>query len=253
MLKRTGIILALAFALALGLAMRATPASAQDTAYFTYVSEWAVPRAQWAEFEKERDQGNATMESLVANGTIIAWGNDINLVHTEDGYTHEDWFTATSRANILKALDVLRPGATGGAFLTVTQHRDFFLHTLAHNGKTITGATGYLRVSVYQLKPDAGPAFQATVEKYFLPVFDKEIADGTVLMYNFDNEELHSDVPGTYFIAVLYASADALDKARAEMSAMEKANPAAGYEFNNLFIDESHRDGLSKVTSFQHK
>ncbi len=253
MVKRIGTIVAFGLVLALGMAMHATPASAQATTYFSYVSEWQVPRAQWAAFEKERDQGNATLQSLVADGTIIAWGNDINLVHTDDGYTQEDWFTATSHANILKALDLLRPGATTGAYTSVTKHRDYFLRTLAHNGKTTSGATGYMRVAVWQAKPHQGEALAASVKRYLIPLLDSEVADGTVLMYNFDEEDLHTDQMGAYFLAILYPSGAAYDKARDEFGAMEKANPASEEEIDNLTIMEAHRDELAKVTSYQHK
>jgi hypothetical protein len=253
MVKRIGIVVAFGFLLALGLAVHATPASAQTPTYFTYVSEWQVPRAQWAAFETERAKMDSGLQSLVADGTIIAWGNDDITVHTEDGYTQEDWFTAASRANILKALDMLRPMSTGGAFTTVTKHRDFFMRTLVHNGKTSTGATGYLRVAEWQAKPHQGEALAASVKRYLIPLLDSEVADGTVLMYNFDEEDLHTDPIGAYFLAVLYPSGAAYDKARAELSAMEKANPASEEEIDNLTIDEAHRDGLAKVTSYQHK
>ena len=142
MLKRTCIVLVFAFALTLGSALIATPTGAQDQTYYTYVSEWNVPRGQWAAFEKERDQQNVALQHLVADGTIVAWGNDANYVHTEDGYTHEDFFVATSRAGILKALDTLRPPATGGTYNSVTKHRDYFMHTLAHGGKSSSGRSG---------------------------------------------------------------------------------------------------------------
>jgi hypothetical protein len=72
MLKRTCIALVFAFALAVGSALIATPTGAQDQTYFTYVSEWNVPRGQWAAFEKERDQQNSEMQRLVADGTLVA-------------------------------------------------------------------------------------------------------------------------------------------------------------------------------------
>lgn len=153
MLKKTAVALAFLFALALGIALQATPAMAQEQTYYTYVSEWNVPRAQWGAFEKERDQQNSTMQKLVSEGTIIAWGSDANYVHTEDGYTHEDFFVATSRAAILKALETLRPPATGGTYTSVTKHRDFFMHTLAHGGKTSSGNSGYLRVAFGRRSP----------------------------------------------------------------------------------------------------
>ena len=253
MLKRTCIVFACVFALALGFALQATPAWAQDQTYYTYVSEWAVPRGQWAAFEKERDQANSAMQRLVADGTIIAWGNDANYVHTEDGYTHEDFFMSTSRAGILKALETLRPSATGGVYTSVTKHRDYFMHTLAHGGKTSSGTTGYLRVAYWQAKPGEGERFVAHIKKYVLPTLESEVADGTVLMYNFDEEDLHTDAQGGYFLAIIYPSGEAMDKAYARLMANLKENPAVGQMIASLSVTEAHRDSLSKVTAFQHK
>ena len=253
MLKRTFTVLALTFASALALAFQAPPAQAQDQTYYTYVSEWAVPRAQWAAFEKESAQSNSINQRLVADGTIIDWGTTTNYVHTEDGYTHADWFTATSRAGILKALETLRPTATGGAFTAVTKHRDYFQHTLVHGGKTSSGATGYLRVAAWQAKPGEGDALVEHFKKYLQPTLDSEVADGTVLMYNFDTEDIHSDAPGAYFLAVVYPSGEAIDKAYARLQAGSKENPAVGQMIQSLTVTEAHRDSLGKVTSYQHK
>jgi hypothetical protein len=253
MLKRIGIVFGCVFALALGIALQATPTSAQDETYYTYVSEWNVPRGQWAAFEKERDQGNAAMQRLVADGTIIAWGNDINLVHTEDGFTQEDFFMATSRAAILKALDALRPGATGGAYTAVTKHRDYFMHTLAHGGKTSSGATGILRVVSWQAKPHEGDALTEVVKKYIVPELNAQIADGSVVMFNFDTEEIHTDPQGLYFLAIIYSSGEAMDKAFGGLLTDLKANPAVGDAISSITVAEAHRDSLAKVTAFQHK
>jgi hypothetical protein len=213
MLKRTCIVLVFAFALALGTALIATPTAAQDQTYYTYVSEWNVPRGQWGAFEKERDQQNAALQHLVADGTIIAWGSDANYVHAEDGCTHEDFFIATSRAGILKALETLRPPATSGSYTSVTKHKDMFLHTLVHGGKTSSGSTGYVRVGWWLAKPGEGDAFVDRIKKYILPMLDADIADGTVTMYNFDTEDIHTDPQGSYTLAVVYPSGEAMDQA----------------------------------------
>ena len=52
------------------------PAAAQAQSYYTYVSEWAVPRAQWAAFEKQDEASVAKMKQAVANGLLVAWGNE---------------------------------------------------------------------------------------------------------------------------------------------------------------------------------
>lgn len=252
MFKRTRSVFAFIFILVLGFALKAAPASAQDQTYYTYVSEWAVPRSQWAAFEKERDQSNAALQRLVADGTLVAWGNDANYVHTEDGYTHEDFLLSTSRAGILKAVESLRPSATGGAYTSVTKHRDYFMHTLAHGGKTSSG-TGYLRVAYWQAKPGEGEAFVAHIKKYVLPMLDSEIADGIVLMYNFDAEDIHTDAQGAYFLAIIYPNGEAMDKAAARLAANSKENPAVGEVISSITVTEAHRDSLSKISSFQHK
>ena len=251
MLKRR-LILA-AFVCALVLTLKAIPAHAQEPTYFTYVSEWAVPRGQWAAFEKERDQQNATLGRLVADGTLVAWGSDRTYVHAEEGYTHEDWLIATSRANILKALETLRAGATGPAFASVTKHRDSFLHTLAHGGKTSSGATGYLRVAAWQAKPGEAEALEAHVMKYIKPVLDADVASGAILMYNFDVEDVHTDAPGLYDLAAVYPNAEAIDKFFADLAARSKENPAVGQTLQSLTVQKEHRDDLSRVTSYQHK
>ncbi|MGH9683620.1 MAG: hypothetical protein ACRD4S_08430 [Candidatus Acidiferrales bacterium] len=253
MLKRTFVVLAFVFTFALGLALQATPAWAQDQTYYTYVSEWAVPRAQWSAFEKARDQANSAMQHFVSDGTIVAWGSDDVYVHTAEGYTHADFFVATSRAGILKALDNLRPGATGGAYTSVTKHEDFFMHTLLHGGKTSSGATGYIRVTFWQAKPGEGEALVDVVKKYVQPVLDSEVADGTILMYNFDEQDIHTAAPGGYNLAIVYPNAEAMDTAYSRMMAGSKENPAVGRVISDLTVTEAHRDSLGKITAYGHK
>jgi hypothetical protein len=253
MLKRTCVVLVFAFALVLGAALIATPTRAQDQTYYTYVSEWNVPRGQWGAFEKERDQQNASLQHLIADGTIIAWGSDANYVHTEDGYTHEDFFVATSRAGILKALETLRPPATGGSYTSVTKHKDMFLHTMAHGGKTSSATTGYVRVGSWMAKPGESDAFEEHVKKYILPLLDADVADGTVLMYNFDTEDIHTDAQGSYTLAVVYPSGEAMDRAYARLATTMKDNPAVGEMVSNYTVSDAHRDYLGKVSAYQHK
>src|SRR5579859_6265755 len=151
MFNRFLTISGLAIALAGGMLLMPKQAAAQDQGqtYYTYVSEWAVPRAQWAAFAKQDEASVANMKKMVADGLLVAWGNEEIRVHQEDGYTHADWFTATSRDKLLKVLEIQWASATNSAFVSATKHRDFFLHTLAHGGKSVSDGTGYLRVASY--------------------------------------------------------------------------------------------------------
>src|SRR5215469_15888123 len=99
--RKMGRILAVLCALAM-VAVLALPAAAQTSEVkekppmYTYVGNWAIPRAQWAEMAKNTASDQATLEKAMAAGTIVGYGNDVNLVHQADGETHDDWWSAMS-------------------------------------------------------------------------------------------------------------------------------------------------------------
>ena len=229
-------------------------ASGQDQNYYTYVSQWAVPRGDWAAFEKEEKADEAIMQKLVSDGTIVAWGDEAARVHTVDGFTHADWFTATSRANLLKALEQLYANATNASFVATTKHADLFLHTLAHAGKTApAGTTGYLRVTFWQAKPGSGDALAGYVKSVVKPILDRDIANGTLLMYNFDEEDVHSTGPGGYNLALLFPDGASIDKFFDELAAAGKQDGTPEAVLDSLTVAKDHRDDLGRVTAYQHK
>ena len=229
-------------------------AAAQDQNHFTYVSQWTVPRAEWANFEKQEKEDDATMQKLIANGTIIDFGDARTSVHTEDGYSYANWFTATSRDNILKALEELSGSAsTTPALIAATKHSDLFLHTIAHGGKSSSGTTGYLRVGFYQAKPGAEEALEAHLQSALKPFLDQDLANGTLIMYNIDKQDIHTAEPGSYNLALLFPDGAAIDKFYAGLDAMEKQNPGLVGVFDSLTVEKVHRDILDRVTAYQHK
>src|SRR5271169_6662480 len=89
-------------------ALWAAPACAQTTEkppMYSYVGDWAIPRAQWAEMEKSATADQSILDKAIASGTIMAYGNDTNLVHQADGYTHDDWWSSMSMAGLVNVLD----------------------------------------------------------------------------------------------------------------------------------------------------
>ena len=231
----------------------AAQTATQDQSYFTYVSQWAVPRAEWANFEKQEKDDDALMQKLVADGTLIDYGDSTSRVHTEDGYTHADWFTASSRANLLKALEEVYKNASNAALVATTKHCDFFLRSLAHGGKPASSATGYLRVVFWQARPGTENALEAHVMTAIKPTLDKDVANGTLLMYNFDKEDIHTNAPGGYNLALLFPDGAAMDKFFAELAAAEKQNAGTGDILDNLTEAKEHRDILGRVTVYGHK
>jgi len=253
MIKRSFNVLGIACALAITALVAATPARAEEPSYYTYVSFWAAPRAQWAAFEKSEAATDSILEGLVADGTLVCWGNAYSLVHTEDGYTHSDWFVSTTQAGILKTLEAIHNVATSESLVNTTKHRDLFLHSIAHGGKTARTTSGYIRVASWEAKPGRGEQIEQVFKKYIQPDLDAGVADGSVLMYNFDSQQIHTDAPGGYNLAVVYANGDGLDKGAAALAARAKENPAAAEAFGAMIDNEAHRDTLSRVLNFQHK
>ena len=237
-----------------GIALTPKPAAAQmEQDYYTYVSQWAVPRAQWDAFAKQEESDIPKMKQLVADGTIIAWGNDEIRVHQEEGYTHAEWFTATSHANLLKALEEQWATATNASFVSSTKHSDLFLHTIAHGGNAVSNGTGYLRVAFYQAKPGEAEALQSLLMKNIKPFFDSAVAKGTLTMYNIDQEDIHTSAPGGYNLAVLFPDGAAMDKFFADLMASGKTDPTTGQVLESLTVAKEHRDSFGRVTAYQHK
>lgn len=229
-------------------------ANNQEQSYYTYVSQWQVPRADWAAFEKQAKEDDALMQKLVSDGTIIDYGDEATRVHTVDGFTHADWFTATSRANLLKALEQMYGSATNSAFVATTRHADLFLHTIAHGGKAANaGTTGYLRVTFWQAKPGEGDALESYVLSTVKPILDKDIEDGSLLMYNFDEEDIHTSEPGSYNLALLFPDGASVDKFFDALMASGKQNPGVGQVLDSLTVAKDHRDDFGRVTAYQHK
>jgi hypothetical protein len=251
--RRNFIGAAVVCALAMVSLMVTTPAQAQEPTHYTFVSYWDVPRAQWNDFEKAEAQTNSILEGLVADGTLTAWGSGASLVHTEIGYTHFNWFVSETEGGIVKALTALATPSRGATYAGVTKHEDLLLHSIGHGGKTARATSGVIRVAMWRAKPGRGEDIENYFKKYIQPDLDAGVASGSILMYNFDNQAIHTDAPGAYNLAVVYATADGLDKSAAMLAAHAKENPAAGEGFEAMIEVKDHRDSLGRVLAYQHK
>ena len=232
---------------------KAAMAQDQGTTYYTYVSQWTVPRAQWAAFAKEDQTTVASMKKAVADGLLVAWGTAETRVHTVDGFTHAEWFTATSRENLLKVLENQWTGATNASYVAATRHEDLLLHTIAHGGKAGASGAGYLRVASYQAKPGSEDALEGLLMGKVKSFIDDEVGKGNITLYNIDEEDIHTDMPGNYDLAMLFPDGAAMDRFYADFEAMGKSDPATGVAFQSLTIGKDHRDDLARVTAYQNK
>src|SRR5258708_2907997 len=124
---------------------------------YSYVANWQIPRANWADMDKAASANNAILEKALADGTIVGYGDDVNLVHHPDLETHDDWWSATSIAGLLKVLDQFRMSdtSTSGVLASATKHWDNIYVSHYYNWKSGSWKGGYGYIAEYKLKADA--------------------------------------------------------------------------------------------------
>ena len=47
---------------------------------YSYVGNWNIPRAQWAEMAKSEAADREVLDKAIASGTIVGYGHDVNMV-----------------------------------------------------------------------------------------------------------------------------------------------------------------------------
>jgi len=231
-------------------------ASAQDEPkekppMYSYVGFWSIPRAQWAEMDKNTALDQKILDKALADGTIVAYGNDLNLVHTAEGATHDDWWSAMSMAAMLNVLDKFYKSGTptSPVLASATKHSDGIFVSRYYNWRPGTYKNAYTRVAMYKLKPDVPEhAIEALSKSYLVPLLEKLLADGALVEYEIDTEAIHTEAPGTFWVDVIAPTADGLDKLNAALRDRAKANPLGGSAFESMVDLAAHRDNLSSST-----
>jgi hypothetical protein len=238
------------------MAALATPALAQDEPkekppLYSYVGFWNIPRAQWAEMGKADAADQSTLQKALADGTIIGYGNDMNLVHQPDGATHDDWWSSMSMAGLMNVLDRFYKSSTvtSPVLASATKHSDSIMVSRYYNWHSGSFKGAYTRTAQYKLKPNAPDDAVETLSKHlFVPLLEKMLADGSILEYEVDTEAIHTDDPGTFWVEFIATNADGLDKFNAAVRDMHKANPLGGPAIDSMVDFTPHRDYLSSST-----
>jgi len=233
-------------------AVCAAPASAQTEVkekppMYSYVGNWAIPRAQWAEMDKTAAADNAILEKAVAGGAIIGYGDDQILVHQLDGETHDDWWSSMSMAGLMNVLDQFYKSgnSTSPVLDSATKHWDNIYVSRYYNWKPGSWKSLYGHGSMYHLKTDAPDDSVALISKnLFVPFMEKLLADGTIYEYEVDVEAIHTDNPNTFLLYYLCSNAECLDKVNTALSAWMKANPMGGPAIGSMVDFSTHRDVL---------
>lgn len=233
---------------------RAQSANMEKAPLYTYVSEWTVPRNMWGDYQKEADSDAGIMKKQVADGTVVSFGDYTVLNHQEGAPTHGSWFSASSMANLMKALEELRttPGATSAPF-AAAKHWDYIMRSTDYDAHSGTFTNGYLRVANWSFAKGAPGSPEAVIKATLVAALQKMMAQGALHAYQIDEEDVHSADPGTFFVAIITNGAEGLDKFDAAINEMQKSNPTVGAALGATLDPHGHRDTLAKVDTMTHK
>lgn len=218
---------------------------------YTYVANWSIPRAEWGEMEKTNANTQSVLEKDLADGTLVAFGRDENLIHQPDGSTHDTWWSSMSMAGLLKVLDQAKAANAGTTVLSsATKHWDTVYVSRYYNWHPGTWKDVYTYGAIYKLKADApDDAVDQLSKSLICPIMEKLLADGTIHEYEVDTQAVHTEAPGTFFIFYIAANAEALDKVSAAIRDGVKANPLAGPGFGSMVDSAAHRDELAHTNA----
>ncbi|HVC48203.1 MAG TPA: hypothetical protein VND90_13250 [Terracidiphilus sp.] len=250
MIKSKWSILTGACAIALG-TMWAVPASAQEAVkakapMYSYVSNWQIPRAHWAEMKTPAAE-KEMMDKAVADGRLVGYGSDQNMIHTPDGWTHDDWFSSMSQGGLYSVLKQLYTSSTSTTPVleSATKHWDLALMSRYYGWTSGSYKDGFVSVSEYKLKKNAPEdALNSISSEVVAPLLEKMLADGTIVEYEIDTMAVHTEAPGTFMIVTVSKNAAALDKMDDAIRAAIKANPIEGIAFDALTDSSAHRDEI---------
>jgi hypothetical protein len=252
--KERGLIAALS---ALALSALGTVAAVAQTAQvkekpplYTYVANFTIPRARWGDMDKQATVNDKTMDKAIADGTLVAYGNDVNVIHQDDADTHDFFWSAMSMAGVLKALENITGNAGASVLSSATKHSDAIYVSRFYNWRAGSWKGAYTHGASYKLKADAPDDAIETISKSFVvPLMEKALADGVVSEYEVDEEAIHTEAPGTFWIFYICPKVDGLDKVNAALAAAFKEQPLAGSALGSMVDLSAHRDQLATTNA----
>jgi hypothetical protein len=239
--------------LAVTLVPSALPQMEPTPTVYTYVSQFQVPRANWAAYSEDSEKTVVPIvEKMTADGTILSWSTFEQVIHTPDGYTHGAAWSSTSISGLMKVLDEVRKVGPRPGQIAATKHEDLLMQTsMYHVG---SGTPTYLRVVCSNAKADKPGDYTATLKKLLVPTFEEQIKKGVATYYGVDEQYVNTAAQSTRCVVITYPNAEGMDKWAAAINAtMSKWSPAERAEFFASTVADSRRDIMARITHSGHK
>jgi hypothetical protein len=245
--------LLIALAVLMGIAPPASAQAQEETpSSYLYVTEWQIPHAQWAIWEAyEASTLKPLFERLMGDHSIQSWGFYAQTVHTTDGATHGLWFSANGMAGVEATLSAIGTLPANSVMNNAqVRQRDFLFRSLASAGRAASGSNGLLWVHRSQSGPARHDQNSSVWDKYVKPMLDGLVAQGAILSYGIETEQIHTEPDGTFYIYCLMPGANAADKFFAALDGLQsKMSTAERNEFNAAQLT-GQQERLGHVTFF---
>jgi len=252
MLKRiTGLVGVVV--LAVILVPAALPQREPTPIVYTYVSQFQIPRANWAAYSEDTEKSFVpVVEKLLADGSIDSWSTFEQVVHTPEGYTHGAAWSSNSIAGLMKVLDELRKGGPRPGQIASTKHEDYLMQTTMYQAGS--GTPEYLRVICSMAKADKPESYTAILKKLLVPTFEEQVKKGVATYYGVDEQYVNTAAPSTRCVVINYPNAESMDKwAAAINTTIGKWSPAERAEYASATVTDSRRDIMARITHSGHK
>src|ERR1700675_1713288 len=201
----------LVIVLAVMLVPAALPQMEPTPVVYTYVSQFQVPRANWAAYSEDTEKTVVPIvEKLTADGTILSWSTFEQVIHTPDGYTHGAAWSSTSISGLMKVLDEIRKAGPRPGQIAATKHEDFLMQSSLYRAGS--GTPTYLRVVSAGAKPEKPGEYAAVLKKSLVPTFDDMIKKGAATYYGLDEQYVNTSAPSMRCLVINYPNAEGIDK-----------------------------------------
>lgn len=257
MFRHTAVVMmTMVVAAGLGVAANSTgQAVPSGETEYTYVAEFQVPRANWAQYTEEDERTFVPVaERLLADGTIVGWSTFESVVHTPDGMTHGATWTAKSITGLMRVLEEARKSGPRPMQATATKHEDLLLQSSLHEAVSVNTTTGYLRV-LCQMTPASKPdEYGAALKKIFWPTFVEQLKNGAVNAFSVEQQYINNGPQSMRCLAIHYVNAAGLDTWTKNVGAvLAKMSKEEREAFFATTVPDSRRDLLARITHRAHK
>jgi hypothetical protein len=222
--------------------------------------------------------GQPVRDKLMADGVVLAWGVQTSMLRVPGENTHWIWYTVLDWSGIEKVDTAMRaqiaksssndstiasgkkgmkPGASVIDRLRevadLSKVHDYVTRGIISNDSSASpaGLLPFTRYNFIKVKPGKGAEYRRAWEKYNKPVFDKLIADGVVLAYGMEVEEVRTSGAFTHFVWIDTKDLGAMEKFRSAFVAdrehrTQEEQDAIAALFNSLTDADASRSEMAR-------